>query len=432
MANKDLSAELAFSLGAAGAELLCRDASRKGLAVGRDTRASCDMLEAALTAGICAVGADTLRAGVMPTPGVAYLVKHMGLAGGVVISASHNPADHNGIKFFGPDGFKLADEREDEIAAHTDRFTRVEPSDIGRVHKISDAVKQYVEHLMSTIEGDLAGLRVAIDCANGAAFRAAPLVFQRLGAIVSVCHAEPDGHNINLDCGSTHPEAIQAFVRQGSFDVGFAHDGDADRVIAVDENGDLVDGDFVMAILASHMKERGRLTGDLVVSTVMANLGFSAAMEKFGIEVARTRVGDRYVLEEMLRSGSVLGGEQSGHIIFAQHATTGDGIMTALQLARVMREERKPLSELKSVMTRYPQVLTNVVVSSKLGLADSAKIWAAVRKAEDRLGERGRVLVRPSGTEPLVRVMVECEDEEEAHSTAGCLADIIKAELGTT
>lgn len=430
IANAELTAEFAFKLGQAGARVLGK---HKGgvFIIGKDTRISGDMLEAALAAGICSVGGNVLELGVVPTPVVAYLTKACNAQGGIVISASHNPAEYNGIKFFGPDGFKLSDEKEDEIEAEMKaKFDLATGGKIGTVSTNHKAIDYYIEHAINAVPDGLDGFNVAIDCGHGAAYKLSPHIFKSLGAQVMAVNTKPNGTNINLGCGSTHIEYVQEIVTTHDVAVGFAHDGDADRVIAVDENGDVVDGDYIMAICAAHMKKKGLLPEEAIVTTVMANLGFDHAMEKQGIDVIKTKVGDRYVLEEMLINNISIGGEQSGHIIFLEHATTGDGIITALQLASVIMETGEKLSDLKKIMRKLPQVLINVKVSNMNGWQDVPSIKSAIEKVESDLGDNGRILVRPSGTEPLIRVMVESDTSESANSMASAVADIIKGELG--
>jgi phosphoglucosamine mutase len=432
VANAELPPELAFRLGEAAGHFL-GDEGRGRIVVGRDTRRSGDLLEAALVAGICAGGADALVAGIVPTPAVALLVRELEADGGVVISASHNPPEYNGIKLFSREGFKLPDEVEDEIEQFcvSERdWERPTGAGVGSVVRLDDAVERYVAHCVDAVEGDLSGLRIAVDCGHGAASVATPETLARLGAETVVINCDWNGMDINVGCGSTHLEPLKALVAQGGFDLGIAHDGDADRVLAVDGNGDEVDGDMIMAICAARMHEQGRLPLDTVVSTVMCNLGFEVAMRGLGINVIKTKVGDRYVLEQMRTSGAVLGGEQSGHIIFLNHNTTGDGLVTALKLASVVHETGKPLAELKDVMRRYPQVLVNVAVADKHRLGTSAAITAAVHAAEAELGDSGRVLVRASGTEPLVRVMAEASDQEAAQAVVDRLVAVVREELG--
>ncbi len=430
VANQDLTADMAFRLGQAGAAVLSKD--KGGIFIlGKDTRVSGDMLEAALAAGICSVGSHAVKVGVLPTPGIAHLTKALNADGGVVISASHNPAEYNGIKFFGPDGFKLADSTENEIEAVMGSIKDLPtgPS-IGTVRENKRAADIYIEHLINTISGNLKGLRVAIDCSHGAAYHVSPTVFRQLGAKVMAVNTKPNGININLGCGSTHIDYIQEIVTSHDVDIGFAHDGDADRVIAVDENGEVVDGDYIMAICAAHLKKRSLLPKNALISTVMANLGFDIAMEKYGIQIVKTKVGDRYVLEEMLKRGVAVGGEQSGHIIFLNHNTTGDGIITALQLASVMMETGKHLSELKQIMKKLPQVLVNVKVKKTDGWEDIPLIKESIAKAKAELKDRGRILVRSSGTEPLIRVMVESDTSDGAGFVANSVANVIRQELG--
>jgi phosphoglucosamine mutase len=432
IANGDLTPELAFRLGEAAGHFL-GDGGRGRIVVGRDTRRSGDMLEGALVAGICSSGAEALALGIIPTPAVALLTRELGAGGGVVISASHNPAEYNGIKFFCRDGFKLPDDLEDEIEGFVgaDRdWVRPTGAGIGRRHDVEDARERYIDHSTSTVTGDLAGLKVALDCGHGAASLVTPEALRRLGAEVVAVNCDWDGMDINLDCGSTHLAVVRSLVLECGADIGLAHDGDADRVLAIDERGDEVDGDAILAICATHLKRTGRLPGDTVVGTVMSNLGFEVAMREQGITVVKTRVGDRYVLDEMRAMGVMLGGEQSGHVIFLEHNTTGDGLVTALQLASVMRQTGSLLSELRSVMRRYPQVLVNVRVQDKTKLAASAAVLAAVADEEARLGGSGRVLVRASGTEPLVRVMAEASEESVAQAVVDRLVDVVRAELG--
>ena len=431
IANADLTPELAFRLGEAAGHFL-GDKGRGRIVVGRDTRRSGDMLEAAMVAGICSGGADALVAGIVPTPAVAYLTRALDADGGVVISASHNPAPYNGIKFFSREGFKLPDELEDEIEEFTvaeREWERPTGAGVGRVRPLDDAVQRYVSHAIDTIEGDLSGVSIAVDCGHGAASVTTPVVLRELGATVIPVNCDYTGMDINEGCGSTDLGGLKELVRTHAVDFGIAHDGDADRVLAVDDAGEEVDGDVIMAVCAAEMKELGRLPYDTVVSTVMGNLGFEVAMRERGITVIKTKVGDRYVLEQMVASGAVLGGEQSGHIVFMEHTTTGDGLVTALQLARVVKRSG-PLSKLRTVMTRYPQVLVNVPVSDKGRVGTSSAVSAAVHAAESELGESGRVLVRASGTEPLVRVMAEAADEQLAASVVEKLVEVVRTELG--
>jgi phosphoglucosamine mutase len=432
IANQELTPELAFKLGEAAGHFL-GDKGRGRIVVGRDTRRSGDMLEAALVAGICAGGADALLAGVIPTPAVALLVRELGADGGVVISASHNPPEYNGIKFFNRDGFKLPDEVEDEIETFTEAdrdWVRPTGAAVGTAQPIADAVERYIDHCVKTIGVDLTGLKVALDCGHGAASVATPEALKRLGAEVFSANCDWNGMDINVGCGSTHLGPVTELVTQNGAHLGIAHDGDADRVLMVDETGAEVDGDEIMAICAAHMHDNGVLPLDTVVSTVMCNLGFELAMRERGISVIKTKVGDRYVLEQLQTSGAVLGGEQSGHIIFLDHNTTGDGLVTALQVAAVMRATGKPVSELRQVMRRFPQVLVNVHVADKTRLGTNAAIAHAIAEIEAELGQSGRVLVRASGTEPLVRVMAEAADHETAADVVDRLVTLVRAELG--
>jgi len=429
VANVDLTPELAFKVGRAAAHVLA--AAGSPFVIGRDTRLSGEMLEAALVAAICSAGSDVLCAGIIPTPGVAFLGRTHG-AVAVAISASHNPVEDNGIKFFAPDGFKLPDAAEDAIEAALDRhdLRRAVGPEVGRAEDLLDAVESYADFVASLATTSFAGLRVVVDCAYGAACPVVPLVWERLGATVVPINAEPDGRRINVDCGSTSPEVVRGAVLAHGADLGFAHDGDADRVVAVDETGRIVDGDAIMGLCAMHLAAQGRLAGNVVVATVMSNLGLELALRRAGIGLERTKVGDRYVLERMRETGAALGGEQSGHIIFLDHATTGDGLVTALQVVNAMMETGRRLSELAAPIERYPQVLKNVRVTSRGGVGTHPTVQAALDEAARWLGGRGRVLVRPSGTEPLIRVMVEAEDADKAEEVAARLADVIERTFG--
>lgn len=429
VANVELTPELAFKLGRAGASILTAETGLESVVIGRDTRLSGDMLEAALTAGICSVGVDVRRAGVLPTPAVAYLTRVLEAGGGVVISASHNSFEDNGIKFFGANGYKLSDELEARIEALVldPRAPLPRPSgpELGRVRAVADAQERYIRYAASTGPQTLSGLKVVLDCAHGAAHTVAPPLFTGLGAAVVSMYDRPDGTNINGNCGSTHPEALQQAVVDEGADLGLAYDGDADRLIAVDERGRLVDGDHIMVICARYLQERGALRENIMVTTVMSNLGLHIALREAGIKVVTTRVGDRYVLEEMLRCNASLGGEQSGHIIFGDYATTGDGVVSGLQLLKVMAHTGRPLSELAAQMEQVPQVLHNVRVKDKQRVMTSPVLADAIATYEDELGDRGRILVRPSGTEPLVRVMVECTDETLLTQVVRELAELV-------
>jgi phosphoglucosamine mutase len=430
LANAELSPALTLSLAASAARVLAaHDRSHRPVAVvGRDPRASGEMLEAAVVAGLTSAGADVLRVGVLPTPAVAYLVAETAADLGVMISASHNPMPDNGIKLFAAGGHKLPDGIEDEIEAgmrgNGDGPTGAE---IGRVHDVPDAVERYVGHLIRSTPQKLDGLRVVVDCANGAASAAAPEAYRRAGADVVAIHAGPDGVNINDGCGSTHLGDLQAAVVEQHADLGIAHDGDADRCLAVDASGALVDGDQILAILALAMADTGELADQTLVATVMSNLGLHLAMREHGVKLRTTAVGDRYVLEELRAGGYTLGGEQSGHVVLPGYATTGDGLLTALRLMSRMATTGKSLAELAAVMRRLPQVLINVPVADKAAVAASARVAAAVADVEQELGENGRVLLRPSGTEQLVRVMVEATEPATAQAAADRLAGVVAA-----
>ena len=430
VANADLTPELAFRLGEAAGRLLAQGGGC--LVIGRDTRRSGDMLQAALVAGINAAGADALIAGIVPTPAVAFLTRDLVANAGAVISASHNPAEYNGIKFFGAEGFKLPDELEDTIeslATCPERQPGPTGAGVGFALPIPDAAERYIRHAVATAPVSLDGLRVVLDCGHGAAAVTSEAALLESGAEVTVINCEWNGVDINDGCGSTDLTGLAEAVLKAGADVGIAHDGDADRTLAVDDTGAEVDGDEIMAICAAAMHKAGTLAGDVVVGTVMTNLGFIVAMREMGVEVLTTPVGDRYVLEEMRRSGAVLGGEQSGHIIFLRHTTTGDGLITALQLLDAMKSSGRPLSELRRVMRRYPQVLENVRVADRSGLPGSAVIAEAIEAEQTRLGEAGRVLVRASGTEPLVRVMAEAADRDTAHAVVDRLEQVVRSEL---
>jgi phosphoglucosamine mutase len=430
LANGELTPELALSLAASAARVLAaHDRSHRPVAVvGRDPRASGEMLEAAVVAGLTSAGADVLRLGVLPTPAVAYLVGALKADLGVMISASHNPMPDNGIKLFAAGGHKLPDGIEDEIEAGMSGLgTRPTGAGVGRVSDIEDAVDRYVEHLRSATPHSLAGVRVVVDCANGASSVAAPAVYRKAGAEVIAIHAEPNGININEECGSNHPELLRAAVLEHKADLGIAHDGDADRCVAVDAAGEMVDGDQIMAVLALAMADAGELTDDTLVATVMSNLGLHLAMRAHGVNVLTTAVGDRYVLEELRTGGYALGGEQSGHVVLPAYATTGDGLLTALRLMSRMAETGRSLADLAGVMQRLPQVLVNVRVADKAAVADSSAVRDAVGAVEAELGEEGRVLLRPSGTEQLVRVMVEATAHDTAQAAADRLAGVVSA-----
>ncbi|MBB3728619.1 phosphoglucosamine mutase [Nonomuraea dietziae] len=394
--------------------------------VGRDPRASGEFLEAAVVAGLASSGVDVLRLGVLPTPAVAHLTAALGADLGVMLSASHNPAPDNGIKFLARGGFKLSDTVEDEIERRLgERWERPVGSGVGRVREAYGEADRYISHLLDTVDGRLDGLNIVVDCANGAASVVAPEALLRAGAQVEAIGARPDGLNINAGCGSTHLDKLQQVVISRGADLGIAYDGDADRCLAVDHKGAVIDGDQIMAILALAMHAEGRLTRDTVVATVMSNLGFKLAMREAGINVIQTAVGDRYVLEAMKAEGYNLGGEQSGHVILLDHATTGDGLLTSLHLLSVVARTGRSLRDLASVMTALPQILINVKDVDR-GKAAAPQLSEAVAAAEAELGETGRVLIRPSGTEPMIRVMVEASSEEQASRVAGQLADVVR------
>jgi phosphoglucosamine mutase len=427
-ANDDLTPELALSLAVAAAHVLAeRDVSHRPVAVvGRDPRASGEMLEAAVVAGLASAGADVLRVGVLPTPAVAYLVADTAADLGVMLSASHNPMPDNGIKLFAAGGHKLPDEIEDEIErAMSQRWVRPTGPGVGRVRDLPDATERYIRHLVGSLPYRLDGLRVVVDCANGAAWQVAPEVYRRAGAEVVEIHAEPDGLNINEGCGSTHLEPLRKAVVSHGADIGIAHDGDADRCLAITSNGADVDGDQILAILAIAAKSAGTLAADTLVATVMSNLGLHIAMRKHHISLITTTVGDRYVLDELRGKGLSLGGEQSGHVVMSRYATTGDGVLTGLHLMARMAETGSSLTDLASVVRRLPQVLVNVSVADKRTAVSAAEVRAAMVGAKEELGDTGRVLLRPSGTEPLVRVMVEAPTEEQANAIAGRIADAV-------
>lgn len=437
IANSELTPELAFNLGKAGAYVLSKSVERPTVLIGKDTRISGDLLEDAISAGILAMGGDVVKVGVLPTPAIAYLVRSQGAAAGVMISASHNPYEYNGIKFFRGDGFKLDDELEDEIediiVRNIDVNSHITGSRLGRSIKAEEgAAAQYAGFLRATTDRRLTGMKLVLDCANGAAYRVAEQVFRELGAEVIVLADEPDGTNINDNCGSTHPAALQRRVLEEKADAGLAFDGDADRLIAVDEKGRLVDGDRMLYICAKMLKDEGALPDCRVTATVMSNLGFHKAIGALGCRLDVTAVGDRYVLEAMRKNGCVLGGEQSGHIIFLAHSTTGDGILSAIQLTRAMRASGQPLSTLADEVAIFPQVLKNAAVrnENKRKYDQDPEIVEEIRRIETRMAGSGRVLIRPSGTEPLVRVMLEGEDLDEITGMAEHLATLITRRMG--
>lgn len=436
VANESLTCELAVKIGQAAAAVLGGNQKKRPLvAVGMDTRISSDMLASAISAGLCSSGADVLSLGVIPTPAVAYLVRKYHADAGVVISASHNSAEFNGIKIFSANGYKLPDELEekieDMILGDQKIHGEIIGADVGRIIPAENAHKDYVDYLRQTVSHTLDGLKIAIDCANGAASTTAPMLFEQLGAECHILNADPNGVNINDNCGSTHMESLRKYVLNNSMDAGIAFDGDADRCLCIDENGNEVDGDFILAICASDMKKHGKLKKDTVIGTVMTNLGFIKFCQANGINFIPTKVGDRYVLEEMLLEDYKLGGEQSGHVIFSDCATTGDGELTALRVLSVMYRESEKLSVLASVMKKYPQVMVNVKVSpeGKINFYTDSKVKKAIEKAKENLGDTGRVVVRVSGTEPLIRVMAEGENTDEITEIVNTAAAEIKEAL---
>ena len=435
VANTELTCDLAYKLGRAGGYVLAQGKDKVKVIVGKDTRVSGDMLEAALVAGLMSVGCDVVTVGVIPTPGVAYLTKKYEADCGVVISASHNPVEYNGIKFFNKDGYKLDDAVELEIERYIDNIEKVDyhpvGENVGRKIFVHNAQRDYIDYLKSIVNVDFKGLKVVLDCANGAAYKVAPTIFSELGANVVTINSEPDGNNINDKCGSTHPEKLQEAVVKHKANLGLAYDGDADRLIAVDENGNIVDGDHIMVLSAIHLKNKGKLAQDTLVVTVMSNIGLTIAAKEHGINLATTAVGDRYVLEEMKNSGYNLGGEQSGHMIFLDYNTTGDGVLSSLVLAQIVLEEGKNLSELAAVMTQYPQVLVNARIKNenKNKYMEYPEIKYEIERIEKLLDGCGRVLIRPSGTEPLVRVMLEGKEEGQIKELATNLANLIQEKL---
>ncbi len=432
VANIDLTPTLAFKLGMAGATVLKKSSRRPVFVIGMDTRISGDLLENAITAGILSVGGNVIKVGVVPTPAVALLARHYGADAGIVISASHNPFEYNGIKFFNGDGFKLDDSIEEKIekliGEHDIKIKTTKGDEIGKcIDGSQDALKFYEDFLASTMDRDLNGLKVVLDCANGASYQVAPDIYRRLGAEVTVIGDDPDGLNINDKIGSTHPEKLQQKVVEVGADIGLAFDGDADRLIVVDENGMVVDGDKIICLCAKMLKDSGELVDNRVTATVMSNIGFHKFCEKNGISVDVTKVGDRYVLESMLETGCIIGGEQSGHIIFLNHTTTGDGVLSSLQFLKILLDSGEALSELAKEVELFPQVLENAKVANKnkeLFLQDG-EILKEIAKVENAVKDDGRLLIRPSGTEPVVRVMIEGKDIELIHKLAVDLADLI-------
>ena len=435
IANGDLSSELAYKLGRIGGYFLAKGKKRPKMVVGMDTRISGDMLEGALSSGLNSAGIDVLYLGILPTPAVACMIKILDADGGVMITASHNPVEYNGIKFFNEKGLKLTDEIENSIEEYILNNFDIDyvpvSGDVGRKIRIENPVRKYMDYLKETIDVDFKGLKVAVDCGNGAVYKAAPELLHELGAQVYVVHNDPNGININVDCGSTRPEEIQKLVLETGADIGLSFDGDADRLIAADENGNIVDGDHVLAICGISMKEKGMLKSNAVVGTVMTNMGLDICLEGKNIDIVKTKVGDRYVLEEMLKGHHSIGGEQSGHIIFLDYNTTGDGLLTAIQLLSIMKEKNTKLSKLANVMKVMPQILVNASVAEdkKKAYLDDETIKNKIEEIEKHFDGKGRVLIRPSGTEPLVRVMIEGEDLEELKLYANELAILIEERL---
>ena len=429
-----MTGEIAFEVGRAAAYVLRKQHGRNQILIGKDTRLSGYMLESALTSGICSMGMNVVLVGPMPTPGIAFVTRSLRVDAGVVISASHNLFNDNGIKFFSSDGFKLPDSTESEIekTMFSKKLEKIRPegAEIGKAHRVDDAAGRYIEYVKSTFPRGmtLEGIKVVIDCGNGSAYKITPFVLAELGADVIAINDKPDGININANCGTTHPEEMQRAVLEYRADIGIAHDGDADRTILCDEKGEIVDGDKIMAICAMDMKKEGMLKANTVVTTVMSNIGFEIYLNKSGIEVVRTKVGDRYVVEEMIRRKCNLGGEQSGHIIFLDLNTTGDGPITALQILSIMCRRDKSLSELASFIPIYPQILLNVLVPKPRDIDEFPPIVSAIKKAEKKL-DSGRILVRPSGTEPKIRVMVEGDNMDTISAIAEEIAEVIKSNM---
>ena len=431
-----MTAEMALNIGRATAHLFKRKGHAPKILIGKDTRLSGYMFENALVSGICSMGVDAILVGVIPTPGIAFLTSSMRVDAGIVISASHNPFQDNGIKIFSDDGFKLPDEKElaieEMIFANNMQKLHPSPSELGKAYRMDDARGRYIVFLKHSFprEFTLEGTKVVLDCANGATYRVAPDTFFELGAEVTTLFDDPDGKNINVKCGSQHPETLSAEVLKKGADVGFAFDGDGDRLIAVDEKGKVLTGDQIIAVCASVMKKEGSLTNNLVVRTVMSNIGLSVALKNMRVDSVMTKVGDRYVLEEMQAKGGAIGGEESGHIIFLQHHTTGDGILTALQVLSAMKKEGKPLSELAKIMHVFPQSLINVDTKSRPEISTVPEIVSVIKAVEQKLGDKGRVLVRYSGTQNMCRVMVEGPTKEETLEFCKQIADVIRAKLG--
>mgnify|MGYP000620636403 FL=1 len=429
IAGESLTADLSFKVGKALGKLLTEKKEHPKVVIGRDTRISCDMIEHALTAGLTSTGVNVMTVGTIPTPAIAYLTKTIETDSGIMISASHNPYQDNGIKIFGPDGFKLTDEQELEIESLIDNSEQIKNASfekIGKLYGGSELSQKYVQHIKQSISGDLSGIKIALDCANGATTGVAPFIFGDLEADIETIGCKPNGININDNVGSTKIDTISAFVKENNVDVGFAFDGDGDRVLAVDANGNIVDGDKIMFILAKHLKEQGELKDNMVVSTVMSNIGFYKAIEENGLQSVKTAVGDRYVVEEMRNNNYSLGGEQSGHIILMNYATTGDGILTAVKLANIIKSTGKSLEELASEVSIYPQKLVNIKVIDKKAAMEDSEILAECEKVEKELEGNGRILLRASGTENLIRVMVEASSDELTDKYCEQVAKIVR------
>ena len=429
IAGESLTADLSFKVGKALGKLLTEKKEHPKVVIGRDTRISCDMIEHALTAGLTSTGVNVMTVGTIPTPAIAYLTKTIETDSGIMISASHNPYQDNGIKIFGPDGFKLTDEQELEIESLIDNSEQIKNASfekIGKLYGGSELSQKYVQHIKQSISGDLSDIKIALDCANGATTGVAPYIFGDLEADIETIGCQPNGININDNVGSTKIDTISTFVRENNVDVGFAFDGDGDRVLAVDANGNIVDGDKIMFILAKHLKEQGELKDNMVVSTVMSNIGFYKAIEENGLQSVKTAVGDRYVVEEMRKNDYSLGGEQSGHIVLMNYATTGDGILTAVKLANIIKSTGKSLEELASEVSIYPQKLVNIKVIDKKAAMEDSEILAECEKVEKELEGNGRILLRASGTENLIRVMVEASSDELTDKYCEQVAKIVR------
>ena len=429
IAGESLTADLSFKVGKALGKLLTEEKEHPKVVIGRDTRISCDMIEHALTAGLTSTGVNVMTVGTIPTPAIAYLTKTIETDSGIMISASHNPYQDNGIKIFGPDGFKLTDEQELEIESLIDNSEKIKNASfekIGKVYGGNELTQKYIQHIKQSITGDLSDIKIALDCANGATTGVAPFIFGDLEADIETIGCQPNGVNINDNVGSTKIETISEFVKENNVDVGFAFDGDGDRVLAVDANGNIVDGDKIMFILAKHLKEQGELKDNMVVSTVMSNIGFYKAIEENGLQSVKTAVGDRYVVEEMRKNDYSLGGEQSGHIVLMNYATTGDGILTAVKLSNIIKTSGKSLKELASEVSIYPQKLVNIKVIDKKTAMEDSEILSECEKVEKELEGNGRILLRASGTENLIRVMVEASSDELTDKYCEQVAKIVR------